>query len=240
MRKLFVLISVLTLPVTAPAFAQQPILPPKPKVVATPTPKPKKPILKRIFGSRDETAPAPTSTPPPKPAATTTTSDTKPKPQAKPRPARRTARTTPKPAAEKPAATETQPPAPKEEPKTAAEQPKASPPAQTKPEEKPATAGRKTGRKTQPPKPAKLDTENMDESTKYQTAKAVALEDAGIKDLKAKADGAITDSEAHSASVAYNRALFRKIREIEPSLDGYVDRLESAMMKRLNSEKKGD
>jgi hypothetical protein len=139
---------------------------------------------------------------------------------------------------EKPA--ETQPPAPKEEPKAAAEQPKTEPPAaEKKPEEKPATAGRK-GRKTQPPKPAKLDTENMDESTKYQTAKAVALEDAGIKDLKAKADGAISDSEAHSASVAYNRALFRKIREIEPSLDGDVDRLESAMMKRLNSEKKGD
>ena len=80
----------------------------------------------------------------------------------------------------------------------------------------------------------------MDDTEKYKVARATALEDAAIKDLKAKADGAINESEAHAASVAYNRALFRKIREIEPSLDGYVDKLETAMMKRLSGEKNGE
>jgi hypothetical protein len=155
------------------------------------------------------------ATPKPKP-------DAKPeaKPDAKPEPAPET----------KPA---TEPPAP---PKADAK-PANTPPPETKPnpEEKPAVGGKKSGKKTAPPKP---DTSNLDDAAKFKLAKATAQEDAAIKELAAKAESAISDADAHNASVAYNKALFRKIRAIDPSLDGYVDKMEEAMMKRLNSEKK--
>ena len=78
----------------------------------------------------------------------------------------------------------------------------------------------------------------MDDAAKFRVAKAAAQEDAAIKELQVKAEGALTEPEAHAASVAYNRALFRKVREIEPTIGGYVDKMEDAMLKRLNSEKK--
>jgi hypothetical protein len=80
----------------------------------------------------------------------------------------------------------------------------------------------------------------VDDATKYKNAHATAVEDAQIKELKAKADSALAEDEAHRASIAYNKALFRKIRTLDPSLDAYVDKLEDAMMKRLNAEKKGE
>jgi hypothetical protein len=95
---------------------------------------------------------------------------------------------------------------------------------------------KKTDKGSKPPKPAA----SLDDATKYRNAKAAALEDPAIKELKAKADGAVIEAEAHAASVAFNRALFGKVREIDPSLDKYVDGVEAAMMKRLNAEKKGE
>ena len=229
MRALFVAISVSILPVSSVVGAVTVVPPPKPKVVATP--EPKKKIL-GIFG-RGEAKPTPApviktpATPEPTP---------KPRPKArkpKPAPERESAdasetkpapKTTEK--AEKAEKAETQPPAPaKAEEKPKSDEPKTNPPAPEATEkpastEKPQASTKKGGKKGAAPAPAatKIDTSNMDEAAKFRVAKAAAQEDA--------------------ASVAYNKALFRKVRDIEPSLDSYVDKLEEAMMKRLNSEKK--
>lgn len=78
----------------------------------------------------------------------------------------------------------------------------------------------------------------MDDATKFKTLKALALEDAQVKELKARADTAVDDADAHRASVAYNKALFQKIRELDPSVVPYAEKIEQAMMKRLNGEKR--
>jgi hypothetical protein len=219
------LVVFLTLAVT-PIFAQQPASSkktegaPKPKIVApAPTPAPKRGVFSRMFGRKP--TPTPTPAPTPQPVA---------KPKSKPRPKPK-AVTTAEPAtpadAPKPATTESQPPKPGDE--TPAPSETAKP--ETKPEPKTAKPGKPV---KNAPKPA----ENLDDATKYKNARATALEDAQIKELKEKADSAVADDEAHRASMAYNKALFRKIRQVDPSIDGYVDKLEEAMMKRLSAEKR--
>jgi len=83
----------------------------------------------------------------------------------------------------------------------------------------------------------KTDLAGLDDATKFKLVRAKAMEDPQLKELKVKADSELDEAEAQKAGAAYNRALFRKIREIEPSLDGYVDRVEGAMSKRLAAEK---
>jgi hypothetical protein len=250
MRKLLVVVSLTTLPFSALLSAQEvrTIPPPKPKVVSEAPPK--KPILKRIFGGKDKPAPAPAPAPAvaaaeqpaPKPVAETESkpkAKTRAKSQAgsKPSSTRKTASKDKKPTrGEKTAA------AKKEETAATDAATSADPAEEPKPaaETKEAATAAKGGKKPAPAKPEKPATPPVDDAEKFKTVKATALEDPAIKELKAKADGAIGESEAHAASVAYNRALFRKVREIEPSLDGYVDKLETAMMKRLSGEKNGD
>lgn len=76
-----------------------------------------------------------------------------------------------------------------------------------------------------------------DEAGKFKAAKAKALEDAQIKDLKSKADGEVNEAEAHKALMNYNRALFQKIREVDPSVSDYSSKVEQSMTKRIGSEK---
>ena len=258
MRKLLVLTSLIIVLTPELALAQQATrVPPKPKVVAEAPPK--KPFYKRMFGGGDKPAdPAPTAakpaeksnakpaagTPTPKPATAAESSGTTAKPRSKSR--RKTAKAAAEKKADataKPAETAAEEPAETEKP---AESPETKP-AETTPAEsnetaeaKPPKPGTKTSGKKGSKKatPGKLDLTGMDDSTKYRTVRAMALEEGSIRELKSKADAAINESEAHDASLTYNKALFRKIREIEPSLDGYVDQLETAMMKRLSSEKK--
>ncbi len=77
----------------------------------------------------------------------------------------------------------------------------------------------------------------LDDAAKFKAVKSTALEDAEIKALKTKADTTVDEAEAHRASIEYNKALFRKIRSIEPTLGDYVEGVEQAMMKRLGAEK---
>ena len=77
----------------------------------------------------------------------------------------------------------------------------------------------------------------MDDPAKFKAAKAKAMEDPAIKDLKSKADGEVDEAEAQKALVNFNRALFRKIREIDSSVSDYAERVEQSMTKRLGSEK---
>ena len=85
--------------------------------------------------------------------------------------------------------------------------------------------------------PVKLDLGGMDDGAKFKAVKAQAMEDPEVKDLKSKADGEVDDAAAQKALVAYHRALFRKIREIEPSVTGYSERVEASMTKRLSVER---
>jgi hypothetical protein len=246
MRKLLVVVSLTTLPFSALLSAQEvkTIPPPKPKVVNEAPPK--KPFLKRMFGKKDVPAPAPAPAAP-APAVEKPVAESTPKPKSKTR-AKSQADSKPssskKTASKKPTRSEKGATSKKKEEETAAEEKTkpAEPTAEAKPspETKETAATTKGGKKPAPAKPEKSATEGMDDAEKYKTVKATALEDPTIKDLKSKAEGAINESEAHAASVTYNRALFRKIREIEPSLDGYVDKLETAMMKRLSGEKNGE
>jgi hypothetical protein len=231
---------------------------PKPKILAppAPTPAPKRSVLGRIFGSKPK--PEPTPAPTPAPVAV------KPKPKARPKPkaaevaepnsetpdaeASKTPPPKKKPEGETPDSEKPKPavkpeaetPAPPEKPATetpTAEKPPGDAPAT---EDQPPKPGKNSkaskNAKNTPPKPAKPEVV-LDDATKYKNAHAAALADEKIKDLKAKADNAVDDAEAHKASVAYNKALYRKIREIDGSLEGYVDKLEQAMMKRLEAEK---
>jgi hypothetical protein len=72
---------------------------------------------------------------------------------------------------------------------------------------------------------------------KFKAAKARALDDAHLKDLKSKADSELNESEAHKALMNYNRALFQKIREIDPSISGYAGKVEQSMTRRIGAEK---
>jgi hypothetical protein len=101
-----------------------------------------------------------------------------------------------------------------------------------------ATVKPKTG-KGAPKKgaPAPGDAAPLDDGTKFKNAKARALEDAHIKDLKGKADSEVNETEAHKALVNYNRALFQKIREIDPSVSDYAGKVEQSMTRRIGAEK---
>lgn len=73
------------------------------------------------------------------------------------------------------------------------------------------------------------------EKYRYELAKNKALEDGEVQKLKEKADGAADDTEARKAQRAYNKALFSKMRSVDPSIKERADRIESAIMKRLDN-----
>ncbi len=77
----------------------------------------------------------------------------------------------------------------------------------------------------------------VDDATKFKDAKSKALQDAKITDLKSKADGEVDEAAAAKALSTYNRALFQKIREIDPSVGDYATKVEHALTKRVSGEK---
>ncbi len=223
MRKLIVTLFVTT---ALPLFAQvakpaRVLKKPEPtEATAPPTPAPRRSILDRLFNNPKPT-PEPTPTPaPPKP---------------KPRPFKPKATETPEETpAEKPIEQPAKPPV---EPTTE----KPAPPVPAPPEpaaEAPKLAKGKSPKPVavkmaKPDKPDKPDLSNLDEPAKFKAVKALALQDSALLELRGKADSTLDADDAKRASLEYNRALFRKIREIEPSLNTYVDRLEQAVLKRV-------
>ena len=75
------------------------------------------------------------------------------------------------------------------------------------------------------------------EKARYRSVKAKALEDPRIQQLHDRADNAATNAEEQTASTEYYRALFDKMREIEPSLKERIDRMEAATLRRLERNK---
>jgi len=83
-----------------------------------------------------------------------------------------------------------------------------------------------------PAKTLTIEEQEAKDKARYHEIKAKALEDSDLKALKEKADNATGDDEI-PAEKAYNKALFKKLREIDPSISDYIDRMEKATMKRI-------
>lgn len=236
---LVILFTTITLPLSAQEARTARVIK-KPETAVAPTSEPKPGFFDRLWR---KPTPAPTPTPAP-------VEQPKPKPRKpKPKPVvvegeeppvvveqpAKPAKIAPPDAkpVEPPATTE--PPKPVEAP-VVSEPPKpapaeATPPPVVEPVKPKAGKGKPVPAKiAQPEKP---DLSKLDEPARYQAAKEIALKDEALLALKTKADSTIDADEAKRASLAYNRALFRKIRDTEPSLDAYVDRLEQAVLKRL-------
>ncbi len=77
--------------------------------------------------------------------------------------------------------------------------------------------------------------EEAEETSHLQAAKAKALQDQRIQDLQSKAD-ATTGDEAKTATRRYYRALYEKMRQIDPSLKDRIDRTEEATLRRVEQE----
>jgi hypothetical protein len=74
--------------------------------------------------------------------------------------------------------------------------------------------------------------EEAEESARFQAAKAKALQDQHVQDLQTKADSATGDDQ-QLATRRYYRALYDKMRDIDPTLKDRIDRTEAATLRRL-------
>ena len=82
-----------------------------------------------------------------------------------------------------------------------------------------------------PPEGADAETK---EQYRFDMAKSKAIGDPQIKALKDKADLAeAADEESRAALRAHNKALFEKIKKIDPGVSERADALLKAMLKRL-------
>jgi hypothetical protein len=77
--------------------------------------------------------------------------------------------------------------------------------------------------------------EEAEESSRFQAAKTKALADPHIVDLQSQADSA-TGDDAVTAGKHYYRALYEKMREIDPSIKDRIDRTEAATLRRVEQE----
>lgn len=73
-----------------------------------------------------------------------------------------------------------------------------------------------------------------DEQQRYEAVKARAKADPAIVRLKARSDSAATVTEAREASIAYNHALFQKMRELDSSVGERAELVEQAILRRIN------
>jgi hypothetical protein len=77
--------------------------------------------------------------------------------------------------------------------------------------------------------------EESEESSHFQAAKTKAMADPHILDLQSKADSA-TGDDATAATKRYYRALYDKMRDIDPSIKDRIDRAEAASLRRAEQE----
>ena len=77
--------------------------------------------------------------------------------------------------------------------------------------------------------------EEAEESSHFQAAKSKALADPAIQDLQSKADSA-TGDDAKAAMRRYYRALYSKMRDIDPTIKDRIDRTEAATLRRAEQE----
>ena len=77
--------------------------------------------------------------------------------------------------------------------------------------------------------------QDADETKKLRAAKEKALLDPHVKELQDKLDSA-PDNEAAATSRRYHKALYAKMREIDPSIKDRIDHDEAAFMKLLDKQ----
>lgn len=74
------------------------------------------------------------------------------------------------------------------------------------------------------------------EKERYREVRTKALEDPAILKLQQTADTAAQGNPQKTASKAYYKALFQKMRALDPSLKERIDRMEAATLRRVESE----
>jgi type VI secretion system secreted protein VgrG len=229
-------------PRSSPSATPEPSAPPEPTVQVEPSPVPHHvsseaaapspsaaPIHKKVkssgnwfsslFGPRHRRTklvpvPAPSATP----ESLTHKHHKKPTAESSPTPG---AEATPAPEATAPEST------PKPKPSTLSEQVPFVPPA-----EKPETTESSQAPMVETRTP---EEEEADESSHFQAAKSKAMADPHILDLQSKADSA-TGDDAIAASKRYYRALYEKMRDLDPGIKDRIDRTEAATLRRVEQE----
>lgn len=197
------------------------------KPPATPTEEARKRgFFQRLFGSKERPK-AVAATPAPAPAST-------------PRRWKRPAKATPAPEPEdKP---EEKPSAPAK-PEAAPEQPENKPaPEPPKESKRPSKGNKPTPPPVRTKEQAALEKAQAGgdadaiEKAKYNEVKSRAETDPKIHELKEKADNSPTEEEGRKNQRAYNKALFGKMRSLEPDLKPRIDRVEAAVLRQLGGE----
>lgn len=82
------------------------------------------------------------------------------------------------------------------------------------------------------PAPAKAGTEDE----RFANARKAAAEDPKVVELREKADLAKTEEAGTKAMRAYLRALYGKMRTLEPSLEGRINLTEAAALKAVSKQ----
>ena len=101
------------------------------------------------------------------------------------------------------------------------------------PKQKPASSTASAAQKKSPPKTNAPGTQppvkaEPDSAARFRSVEARAREDAAVRELKLKIHDAKTDDEQTAAFQEYRRALYQKMRDLEPSLKDRIDEAESA------------
>ncbi|MGC3990079.1 MAG: hypothetical protein QM796_10450 [Chthoniobacteraceae bacterium] len=221
---------------------------PAPSATPSATPKPKKPsLLDRLnpFQHHEKKpkatpTPAASATPAPTPTAVAKSSPT-------PREEKRSSRKHAKAAAEatpEPTPSATPKPRRKPRPTPTPEETPAATPAPKKSDDAPTTGmnaplpfspeATATKPEANSSLPAGIDNEVVIKA-RYSAVKSQALEDKDILALQDKADAARDPDTQRSLTKAYYRALFDKMRDIDPTLKDRIDRIEAATIKRLQT-----
>jgi hypothetical protein len=76
--------------------------------------------------------------------------------------------------------------------------------------------------------------EEAEESAHFHEAKDKALQDPHLQELQNAADSA-TGDDAKAAMRRYYKALYEKMRDIDPSIKDRIDRTEAATMRRVEA-----
>lgn len=238
-------------PAKSASKAGDPPAAPAAEVAPTPTPKPHhRNFFEWLFGShRHKATPTPAAmavvpSPTPRRSARRTSNTPEAVVAVKPTPTPRAGSTTPKPSPtpRHTAKSETTPKSenPETTPKPESAKPEKvvsttpAPAAVTPPKATPSRKGKtKATPSASPEGAAAAEDADTKEQARFEAARTKALDDPHVKSLKDKADAASTEEESHTTLRAYNKALFEKIRKIDPSVSDYSDQLEKAILKRL-------
>jgi hypothetical protein len=71
----------------------------------------------------------------------------------------------------------------------------------------------------------------LSEDERFTAARKAASEDPKVAELRAKTDAAKTDEAANRAMRAYLKALYSKMKTLEPSLEERIDMTEAAALR---------